>query len=160
MADDRLDAQESGQNFDLTLRDLQARTDSLIGSSRSFAGAMTSAFTQAAAGGRQLDDVLKTLALRLSSMAVAQAFRPIAGGLTSGINSLVSSMFSGIGAGVTNPAAAAPELGRGSGNASSFVGPASVNVNVTTPDLASFRRSEAYLTGQIARAVARGQRSL
>jgi hypothetical protein len=27
------------------------------------------------------------------------------------------------------------------------------------PDVSSFRRSEAYLSGQIARAVARGQRS-
>jgi phage-related minor tail protein len=35
-----------------------------------------------------------------------------------------------------------------------------VSVHITTPDAESFRRSEAYLTGQIARAVARGQRSL
>jgi hypothetical protein len=37
---------------------------------------------------------------------------------------------------------------------------ANVTVQVATPDLASFRRSEAYITGQIARAVARGQRNL
>ena len=35
-----------------------------------------------------------------------------------------------------------------------------VTVQIATPDTGSFRRSEAYLTGQIARAVARGQRSL
>jgi phage-related minor tail protein len=35
-----------------------------------------------------------------------------------------------------------------------------INITISTPDAASFRRSEAYLTGQIARAVARGQRSL
>jgi hypothetical protein len=33
-------------------------------------------------------------------------------------------------------------------------------VRIVTPDIDSFRRSETYLTGQIARAVARGQRSL
>jgi phage-related minor tail protein len=38
--------------------------------------------------------------------------------------------------------------------------PANVTVQIATPDVGSFRRSEAYLTGQIARAVARGQRSL
>jgi hypothetical protein len=38
--------------------------------------------------------------------------------------------------------------------------PANVTVQIATPDAASFRRSEAYITGQIARAVARGQRSL
>jgi len=38
--------------------------------------------------------------------------------------------------------------------------PAQVTVQIATPDVGSFRRSEAYVTGQIARAVARGQRSL
>ena len=33
-----------------------------------------------------------------------------------------------------------------------------VTVNVATPDLAGFRRSDAYLSGLVARAVARGQR--
>jgi phage-related minor tail protein len=35
-----------------------------------------------------------------------------------------------------------------------------ITVNVSTPDAASFRRSEAYLSGVIARAVSRGDRSL
>jgi phage-related minor tail protein len=35
-----------------------------------------------------------------------------------------------------------------------------INVQIATPDLDGFRRSESYVTGQIARAVARGQRSL
>jgi len=35
-----------------------------------------------------------------------------------------------------------------------------VTVNVATPDASSFRRSEAYLSGLVARAVARGERSL
>ena len=37
---------------------------------------------------------------------------------------------------------------------------ATINVQIATPDVDSFRRSEVYLTGQIARAVARGQRGL
>ena len=36
---------------------------------------------------------------------------------------------------------------------------ANVIVHIATPDADSLRRSEAYITGQIARAVARGQRS-
>jgi phage-related minor tail protein len=35
-----------------------------------------------------------------------------------------------------------------------------VTVNIATPDAESFRRSDVYLTGLIARAVARGQRGL
>jgi phage-related minor tail protein len=38
--------------------------------------------------------------------------------------------------------------------------PLNVTVNVSTPDAASFRRSESYLSATIARAVARGERSL
>lgn len=37
---------------------------------------------------------------------------------------------------------------------------AGIVVNIATPDADSFRRSEIYVTGQIARAVARGQRGL
>jgi hypothetical protein len=40
------------------------------------------------------------------------------------------------------------------------VGAPRVTVNIAAPDAPSFRRSEAYLAGQIARAVARGQRVL
>jgi hypothetical protein len=39
-------------------------------------------------------------------------------------------------------------------------GRAGVTVNIATPDTEVFRRSEAYLAGQIARAVTRGQRVL
>jgi phage-related minor tail protein len=35
-----------------------------------------------------------------------------------------------------------------------------VTINIATPDAESFRRSDVYLTGLIARAVARGQRGL
>jgi phage-related minor tail protein len=38
--------------------------------------------------------------------------------------------------------------------------PMNVTVHISTPDAASFRRSEAYVAGPIARAVARGERSL
>jgi phage-related minor tail protein len=37
--------------------------------------------------------------------------------------------------------------------------PMAVNVNISAQDAASFRRSEAYLSGMIARAVARGERN-
>jgi phage-related minor tail protein len=38
--------------------------------------------------------------------------------------------------------------------------PLNVTVNISTPDAASFRRSESYVSAAIARAVARGERSL
>jgi phage-related minor tail protein len=66
-------------------------------------------------------------------------------------------------AGEAGPEAIMP-LARGRdgrlGVAMSGAGATNVTVNISTPDADSFRRSENYLTGQIARAVARGQRSL
>lgn len=66
-------------------------------------------------------------------------------------------------AGEAGPEAILP-LARGRdgrlGVASSSAHPAAnVTVHIASPDADSFRRSEAYITGQIARAVARGQRS-
>ncbi len=178
-------------------------TDALGASARSFSTAMTRAFTQATAGGKQFDDVLKGLALRISSLAVSQAFRPIAAGITNSLTGGLTQLFGGLfGGGGTGPQTnrlgaikpfaaggvigtptyfpmtngglglageAGPEaivpLSRGAdgrlGIAMSGAGAvATINVQIATPDVGSFRRSEAYLTGQIARAVARGQRGL
>ena len=207
MADSTLDpfdgAVSSGnQLYDLS-KDLETRSANLTSNANAFATAMTRAFTQATAGGKQFDDVLKSLALRVSGLAVAQAFKPIAGSLatsiTGGLNSLLGSLLGGVSgsdvkaqmgaikpfaaggvigtpsyfpltsggvglAGEAGPEAIMP-LARGAdgrlGVAMSGAGqPANVTVHIATPDPGSFRRSEAYITGQIARAVARGQRSL
>jgi phage-related minor tail protein len=66
-------------------------------------------------------------------------------------------------AGEAGPEAIMP-LTRGSdgrlGVAAAGSAPANVTVNIATPDAESFRRSETYLTGLVARAVARGQRGM
>ena len=166
-------------------------------SATAFANAMTKAFMQATAGGKQFDEVLKSLALRLSSLTLAAAFKPVAKGLAGGLSDIFKGLFgdglgSGNAMGAIKPFAAGGVIGtptyfplssgglglageagpeaivpltRGPdgrlGVAMAGAGaPANVTVQIATPDVASFRRSEAYITGQIARAVARGQRSL
>jgi phage-related minor tail protein len=185
--------------FSNVLGNIEKQQNSLASSANGFGSAISRAFVQAAAGGKQLDDVFKSLALRMSGLVLAQAFKPIATsiatGLTSGLTQLFSGLFGGASAnrlGAIKPFAAGgvigaptyfplstgglglageagPEaivpLSRGSdgrlGVAMSGGGaPANITVQIATPDVGSFRRSEAYLTGQIARAVARGQRSL
>jgi phage-related minor tail protein len=189
----------SGDTLANQMNGMQEQANALTASANGFASAMTRAFTQATAGGKQFDDVLKSLALRISSLAVSQAFKPIATGITSaltgGLTSLFGGLFGGglqfnrlgaikpfaaggvIGAptyfplssgglglaGEAGPEAIVP-LSRGSDGRlgiamSGAGGGTNVTVQIATPDVGSFRRSEAYLTGQIARAVARGQRS-
>jgi phage-related minor tail protein len=188
------DATAGATELDAAVAGLTSRTDALVISTNNFSSAMARAFASASIAGRSFDDVLKSLALRISSLAVADAFKP----LTAGLSNSFSSVFSGLFAGGSGPAPngfipfatggvigapsyfpmpgggfglageAGPEaimpLTRGRdgrlGVATSGGGASTVNVTISTPDAASFRRSEAYLTGQIARAVARGQRSL
>lgn len=153
-----------------------------------FASAITKAFAQATTGGKQFDEVLKGLTLKLSNLAVQNAFKPIAKILTGdfrdvlgGDDSVIKNLTpfanggvintpgyfpltgGGLGlAGEAGPEAIVP-LARGAdgrlGIASGGSGPGgNITVQIVTPDPGSFRRSEVYLTGQIARAVARGQR--
>jgi len=176
---------------------VRTSTNALGVSATAFASAMTRAFAQATTGGKQLDDVLKSLALRLSSMATTQAFKPVASSVLGGIGGLFGGSSSGgnassdvmslmssvqpfasggvIGApsyfplatggfglaGEAGPEAIVPLTRGGDGRLGVSMagsGAPNITVQIATPDASSFRRSEAYVTGQIARAVARGQR--
>jgi phage-related minor tail protein len=205
------DTGSAGADLSNLFDGLQQRGGSLVSIANTFARAMTSAFSQSANSGRQFDSVLRSLALRLSSMAVSQALRPLTSGLFGGSNQMFGGLFGGDGgggggggggltsfgefaaamgaikpfaaggvvgtptyfplssgglglAGEAGPEAILPltrgsdgRLGVASGGRAA---PANITVQIMTPDAESFRRSEIYVTGQIARAVARGQRSL
>ena len=179
-----------------TIDKVNAGTSGLGFSATAFAGAMTRAFAQATAGGKQFDDVLKSLALRLSNLAVTQAFKPLAKDIGGGLSDLFNGLSGGSasltaqmgaikpfasggvigapayfqrlpasGGGLVGGAAPEPMMppayGPDGGRGVAIAGaPApNVTVQIATPDVASFRRSQAYVTGQIARAVARGQRN-
>lgn len=188
-------SEESAQALDT----LGLRTRELTIGANAFSRAMTGAFTASVVGGKQFDDVLKSLTLRLSDMAVRLAFRPLEKSISGGIESLLSGLMGSVGSGglvqknamgavkpfasggvigtptyfpmmqggvglageagpeAIMPLARGPDgklgvTGNGGGN--------SITIQIATPDLDSFRRSENYITGQIARAVTRGQRSL
>ena len=185
-----------------TLDSLTLKTRDLTASANGFSRAITQAFSTSITGGKQFDDVLKSLALRLSDLAVRLAFKPLEKSLAGGIEGLLSGLagvgggaatatqngaagggftpfasggvigtptyFPMLGGGVGLAGEAGPEaiipLARGPngrlGVSSNGGGGNTINVQIATPDLDGFRRSETYITGQIARAVARGQRSL
>jgi phage-related minor tail protein len=182
-----------------TLDGLTLKTKDLTASAGGFARAMTQAFSASVTGGKQFDDVLKSLGLRISDLAVRLAFKPLEKSLTSGISSLLSGLTGSVGnsassslaaaSGAIKPFAAGGVIGtptyfplaNGGVGLAGEAGPEAImplrrgpdgrlgiaggggntiNVQIATPDLDNFRRSESYITGQIARAVARGQRSL
>ncbi len=183
-----------------TVDSLALKTRDLELTANSFSRAMTQAFAVSVTGGKQFDDVLKSLTLRLSNLSVNLAFKPVQNSLSGGLDSLLSGL-TGTGSGSAPSFAAAagaikpfasggvigaptyfplmqggvglageagPEaimqLRRGPdgrlGVAGAGGGASNVTIQIATPDPGSFRRSESYITGQIARAVARGQRSM
>src|SRR5664280_2128881 len=85
----------SGGELPTTVDKTQKSTNALGISATQFANALTKAFTDATAGGKKFDDVLKSLALRLSSLTVAAAFKPVAKGLTGGLNNILKGILGG-----------------------------------------------------------------
>jgi phage-related minor tail protein len=184
-----------------TLDGLTLKTKDLTASAATFSRAMTQAFSASVTGGKQFDDVLKSLGLRISDLAVRLAFKPLEKSLTSGLSGLLSGLTGSVGGGAASASLAAASgaikpfaaggvigtpsyfpLSNGGVGLAGEAGPEaimplkrgpdgrlgiagqgggnSITIQIATPDLDSFRRSESYITGQIARAVARGQRSL
>src|SRR3954467_4083848 len=82
-----------------TLDGLALKTQELTPGAQGFARAMTQAFSASVVGGKQFDDVLKSLALRISDLAVRLAFKPLEKSLTSGITRLLSGLTRSIGSG-------------------------------------------------------------
>src|SRR3954464_6110566 len=93
--DSLLDLPDKMDQLALRTRDLQVGANG-------FARAMTSAFTISVRGGRQFDDVLKSLALRLSDLSLKMALAPVTRGVAGGISQLFSGLFgTGGGAGAS-----------------------------------------------------------
>lgn len=168
--------------FKAALEDLSRRADG-------FSGAITRAFRDAAVGGKDLDDVLKGLALRISGMALSAALKPIGDGVAGLLSGLVGGALPFARGGVVPFAAGGvistpsyfplgPGLGlageagaeailplrRGAdgrlGVAAAGGGGTTVNVTIATADAGSFRKAEAQVAASLARAVARGRRGL
>src|SRR5690606_34081608 len=68
----------TSDNTDSQLLDeLQLKARDLALGAKSFSSAWTRAFSMSIVGGKQFDDVLKSLGLRLSDIALKIAFRPL-----------------------------------------------------------------------------------
>jgi phage-related minor tail protein len=172
------------------LAEIRTELDGITISANNVSNSLTRAFANAVVGGKSFNDTLASVAASLSKMALTSALQPISQGLTSLASSAISSLsgsagtiapfaeggivasptFFGSGGSVglmgergaeaILPLSRGPDgrlgVAAGAGNAR----PVAVNVTISTPDAESFRRSEAQVTGALARAVARGQRGL
>ena len=162
--------------------------DGITLSSDKVAASLSKAFSGAVVSGKSFDDTLKTITTSLAKMLVSAGTQPLTQGLSSLLSGAFSATsnavtpfaeggivsqptFFGTGAGGTGlmgekgaeaivPLSRGPDgrLGIAAGGGGGR--PVSIHVSIATPDAESFRRSEAQVTGALARAVARGPRAL
>ena len=154
--------------------------------SRGFGRALGDALEGGVVKGRSLTDVLRGLGTRLSALALSAALRPVENALGGVFANLTRGLLGGVtpfaqggvlnaptvlssgGASLALAGEAGPEavppLARGAdgrlGVAAAGAGHGPVTVNIATPDVESFRRSETQVAAALARAVARGRRGL
>lgn len=151
---------------------------------------LASGFASASLSGKSFNDTLASIAQTLAKTAIKAGAQSLGEGLVAGLGSLISGAFGGggtiapfaDGGVVASPtyfgnggsvglmgergAEAILPLARGANGQLGVVAqgggssPVSVTVNIAARDVESFRRSEAQITGALARAVARGQRNL
>lgn len=150
---------------------------------RGMGTALTGTFRSAIVDGTSLGEVLRSLATRISDLALTAALKPvdtaIGGIIQRGIGSVGTTAFArggviarpsyfplgdGLGlAGEQGPEAILP-LTRGADGRLGVRSPSAssthVTGNVTTPDAEGFRRAESQVAAAIARAAARGRRGL
>lgn len=163
---------------------------------RGLGSSLSRAFGDAIVRGKGFGDVMRGLALRVSSMAITAAFQPVGQGIAGMVQGMFGNSLQGhsFGAALSMQAATpfasggivstptyfplGPNLGVAGERGAEAILPlargtdgrlgvragegksASITVHVSTPDAASFRRSEAYVSSAIARAVSRGERNL
>ena len=150
-----------------TLSSQMARLDTITAQ---FGKSLSKALASGIVQGKSFEEILRGLGQRLIELSLRAAFKPLEsgitsllGGLTKGVTGLITG---GIGGGsITTDlfgggASKAGIFGGAMGSAPSAASGITVNMAVTTPDAESFKRSEAQVSAALARAVARGQRSL
>lgn len=176
--------------------DLEEKLTTTSRLGRQFSNALVSAFNDIAIKGKSVGDVLKSLALNISQLALKAALQPLTSGLTSLFQGMIGGVLpfakggiipqgtpvpfasggviaspitfplasGGLGvAGEKGPEAIVP-LQRGPDGRLGVVaaggGGQQITINISTPDAASFSRSQTQIAAMIARAVAAGQRNL
>ena len=164
--------------------ELRRALEDLEGRSRSFGSALSGALRSAVSGGRGLDDVLRSLGNRLADIALSAGMKPLEGliggamsGITGGIGKVLPFADGGVvsapsyfpmGGNIGLMGEAGPEaimpLTRGPDGklgvrAAGGGGAVTVVMNISTPDVAGFQRSQSQIAAQAMRALSRGQRN-
>lgn len=177
MADDDVSGLASGE-AGVVAAELARTLDGVRRTARGIAGDLGTGLASAVVYGERLDQVLARAAERLTARLLDRALVPIEGIVAGGLSGLAGAAAAtvspiaaaggagGFGAGRiggngrTGSGGSAGAAGLGGGAAGGGERAVQVTLNVTTPDVDGFRRSEAQVSAMLARAVGRGRRGM
>jgi hypothetical protein len=179
MADDDMSGLADGEAV-VVAAELARTLDGVRRTARGIAGDLGTGLASAVVYGERLDQVLARAAERLTARLLDRALTPLEGIVAGGLSGLagaaaatvapiaVAGGAAGFGGGSGGGgggsggrgSAGVAGFGRGAGGAGAGERPVQVTLNVTTPDVDGFRRSEAQVSAMLARAVGRGRRGM
>jgi hypothetical protein len=173
MADDAVSGLADGEAV-VAAVELARTLEGVRRTARGIAGDLGTGLASAVVYGERLDQVLARAADRLTARLLDRAMAPLEGIVAGGLSGLA-----GAAAATVAPIAAAGGAGGGrvggamaggleggfGGGTAGGAGSGSprgvqVTLNVSTPDVEGFRRSEAQVSAMLARAVGRGRRGM
>ena len=150
---------------------------------KGFGSQLTGALKDAVISGKELDDILRQLAMNLAGMALDQGLKPLQGAISSAFSALFAGVTPFAAGGIVSSPTFFPmaggtglmgeagseailplrrgadgRLGVDAGQGAST--PVHVTFNVQAADATSFRRSEGQVSAMLARVVSRGMRRL
>ncbi len=172
------------------LNEIKTALDGIGLSSDKVAKSLSNAFASAITSGKSFQQTLLAIGMSLAKLVISSGTQTISSGLSSLLSSALSGLggggggvvpfaeggvvssptFFGMGKGTgvmgergaeaIMPLARGPDGRLGIAAHGGTQGASPVHVHIHTPDIQSFRQSEAQVTTSLARAVARGQRGL
>lgn len=137
-------------NFGINTSEFESAINDMNQMTLNFGKIFTSTIKAAVISGDSLEESLRSIALRISGLALNKSLTPLESVVGSFVGSLTNSILGG------QSSAGAP-IGIG---LQSNVAPANISFNVNATDASSFSRSEGQISALLARAVSRGQRGL
>ncbi|MBL4731181.1 MAG: hypothetical protein JKY82_01035 [Rhizobiaceae bacterium] len=136
--------------FDIDTSGFKDALKDMNGLTRDFGRIFTSTMKTAVVSGATLEDSLRSIALKISGLALNKALAPLETMIGSFVGNLTN-------AALGSTAAASGPIGIG---LQSNQAPANISFHVNTADAASFKHSEGQISSLLARTVSRGQRRL
>lgn len=146
------------------VNELSGQMSTLENVTAQFGRTLSRSLAQGIAQGKSFEDILQGMGDKLIRMSLNTAFQPlesVVNGLFGALSGSASNLVSGVLGGTSGGGLTGVFGGAGlAASAPAAQAPMTVNMTISTPDAESFRRSEAQVSAALARAVARGQRSL